>query len=59
MQTKDALTAAQNVVRHHGRGFAFIGDGCHTCRLRQRPVPFGLDTETIKTIAKVLEWIEP
>ena len=55
MQTKDALTAAQNVVRHHGRGFAFIGDGCHTCRLRQRPVPFGLDAETIKTIAKVLE----
>src|SRR5258708_18347191 len=40
MQTKDALTAAKNVVRHRGCGFALIGDGCHTCRLRQRPVPF-------------------
>ena len=31
MHAKDPLprTAAQNVVRYHGCGFALIGDGCH------------------------------
>jgi hypothetical protein len=31
MQAKDALplTAAQNVVRYQGCGFALVADGCH------------------------------